>query len=152
MSPQRKRPEFTFDMQPWTYDWGKAALPIVTVRFSNGERESPDVSALVDSGATVTLVTWDLADDLGIDPTAGTYIKLQGLGGGAYACVMKAAITFIASGGKQVFSLPDASVGFTKAALPANLDVLLGQCDALERMSFVQLNHNPKPSFRLLTR
>ncbi|MFO0610510.1 MAG: hypothetical protein U0324_45535 [Polyangiales bacterium] len=49
----------------------------------------------------------------------------------------------------DLVELADAWVFFTTARLPGGVDLLLGQHDALERLTFAQMNHPPAPGFVL---
>jgi hypothetical protein len=107
---------------------------------------------LVDSGASFTIAGSHTARLLGVSPleiAEGHRVQIAGLGGRREdVCSLRMDLEVsVARTASIVF--PDASVYFGSLALPGGFDMLLGQVDALERMTFAQMNHPPEPCFVL---
>lgn len=67
-----------FEYVPYEGNW----LPIVPVAFAYGKRRLPRIDALVDTGATHTILPLEIASELGIDVDLESGIETQVAGGG----------------------------------------------------------------------
>ncbi len=128
-------------------------LPLVVTRIRRpGQHIARAYRALVDSGSTWTLAHVDIAAALGVTPAeldAGRTEWLGGVGGTTARASGLRMHLAIGPKAPDLVELADAWVFFTTARLPGGVDLLLGQHDALERLTFAQMNHPPAPGFVL---
>ena len=128
-------------------------LPLVTTRLRRpGQHIARGYQALVDSGSTWTLAHVDIARALGVSTAelaAGKHELLTGVGGTVARAMGVQLHLLVGPRSPDLIELADAWVFFTTAPLPGGVDLLLGQHDALERLTFAQLNHAPRRFFVL---
>lgn len=130
----------------------QVAMPLVPLQMRRGDRLGWRHTALVDSGAAFTLARLSVAARLGLDAaavrTSPDRVELApaGPGPGVAAWGWEADLYLGAAEGRLL--LPAARVYFTEAPL-AGFDVLLGQHDAFERLTFALMNHPTRRYFVL---
>ncbi|MFL5328588.1 MAG: hypothetical protein ACJ8C4_06705 [Gemmataceae bacterium] len=67
-----------FDFVPYGGSW----MPLVPVVFGSGKRKLPPMGALVDTGATHSILPLEIAPELGIEIEAGDGVVMQVAGAG----------------------------------------------------------------------
>lgn len=67
-----------FEYIPYAGNW----LPLIPVTFKHGKHRLPAVGALVDTGATHTILPMEMAPELGIEIDLAERIETQVAGGG----------------------------------------------------------------------
>jgi predicted aspartyl protease len=67
-----------FEYVPYAGNW----LPLIPVVFKHGKKRLPAVGALVDTGATHTMLPMEIAPELGIAIDLADRIETQVAGGG----------------------------------------------------------------------
>src|SRR4051812_30011112 len=111
--------------------------PRINAQFGNAPNWSARFGALVDSGATITLVKLHTVVSIGLDPEeirqGGGGIPLAGVGG-ALKQMFRRSLDLRLSNMSQAIILPGAEIYFTDADLPGGVEMLIGQRDALERL------------------
>lgn len=128
-------------------------LPLVDVRVCRpGTQLGPQLRAIVDSGAAYTLAHRSLAGALGLnaaDFAGEAPARLEGIGGARADAACAHLDLWIGPTRSEALHLPAARVFFTSLPLPTGYRLLLGQHDALELLTFVQLGHAAKRKFVL---
>lgn len=132
----------------------RIAMPLVPLQMRRGDRLGWRHTALVDSGAAFTLARLSVAVRLGLDAAAvrgsSDRVELSAAGAGPGLSAWGWEVDLYLGSGPvdDRLLLPAARVYFTESPL-AGFDVLLGQHDAFERLTFAQMNHPPRRYFVL---
>ena len=127
---------------------GRVYRPMVRVHFGFSDGWSPTFRALVDSGASISIAQAGIARSLGIDLDQGQEIRLQGAGGSSVSGpLLTIPMKLGPHSGSEPLVLDDMRIVFTDHSIPAQ--ILLGQHNLLERLSFIQRNQLPIPEFVL---
>lgn len=141
------------DMTPELAGGHEIAMPLVPVQMRRGDLLGWQHTALVDSGSAFTLARIPVAALLGLDADAvrasADRVELTAAAGPGAAAWGWDVDLYLGRGALDArLSLPGARVYFTDWPL-AGFDVLLGQHDALERLSLRLVNHPPRRHFIL---
>jgi hypothetical protein len=138
-------------MTATSYPPGTVYMPHTWARLVRGTAFSRRLRALVDTGARQTIASFAAAKELGLgaeDLAQLPTTKVAGLGGREQPCHEARMDLHIGPSLHERLTLRDARVFFVPA-LVGDYDLLVGQCDALERLILVQRNQAPKREFVL---
>lgn len=145
-----KPPVLRVFMQARDYQNNLSARPYISARLGLGEATTKRIHALVDTGASFTVATFELAAQLGLSPGSfkrNPSMKLAGLGGKeVHAWAMRLDL-HLWTANQPVLLLPHTLVWFYDGR--SDDPLILGQHDVLERLTFVQRNHPPAREFVL---
>lgn len=133
-------------MTPLRFPFGTVYTPRTWVRLVRGNTMSRRLRALVDTGAYQTVVSRAVATELGFSAAELAALPTTQVGGlgDLQQDVCEARVDLhVGPGAPELLTLRDARVFFVRQ-LVADYEVLLGQCDALERLTLVQRNHPPE--------
>lgn len=128
-------------------------MPILRGQLRRGGA-SIRLMILVDTGAAYSLASLSFARYLGISAETldgAPAIELSGFGSSTLSVARRVACDLVLGKNPhgQEILLPEAAIYFTAAQIPFEVDLLLGQVDALERLSLLHRNHLPTPEFVL---
>jgi hypothetical protein len=113
---------------------GSVNLPKVVARLNGG----PRFNALIDSGSSINMVTRRVAEQSGYTwPAicAGPKLPIEGVAGNATAYCICSDMTI---GMSDNIFLSHSLLYVKEGFLPSNVEFLIGQKDALERLVFAQ--------------
>lgn len=117
--------------------------PQVEVALGHSGAVSYRATALVDTGASLTLADASMAESIGIEVEAGDKVAVSGVDGSTqYVFIHRADLRLLHNGNPKLV-VPGAYVGF--ARWPLTQTVVLGQRDFLERVALVHRASPPKP-------
>lgn len=139
-----------FEMTALSTQAGIVYMPRTWVRIVVGSRVSRRLRALVDSGAQLTVASHAVATELGLQHEFETAPQCElGAVGGVQQLAHELRVGLVVGpGGRSTLQLPGARVFFVESLL-GDYDVLLGQVDALERLTYSQRNQPRVRTFSL---
>jgi hypothetical protein len=122
--------------------------PKIRIRLGGRGKWSPAINALVDTGAVVTLAKYDVAALIGLEQVESSTdtFPVEGLAGAQSLGYGWTADIVLGSDmpPHDVSLLENARLYFTRARLPGDVLVLLGQHDFLERVELRHFNQPPR--------
>lgn len=110
-------------------------------------QQSESIDALVDTGASITLVRASVFGPNRAEWLTGESLRISGVGGGALA--FKRTADMQIGTGSAALLLPGATIYVTDSGLGGSWNIVLGHIDALHRLELYHRNQQPKPEFVL---
>jgi hypothetical protein len=130
-------------------------FPTLTARLATKKITSLGLRAIVDTGATYSIIPFDVAEQLDVtrqDLQSARTVRIAGFGSTtsvAYRWRFDLVLGY--GNAKTTITLPDSTICIIDGKLPGQYGLLIGQEDALRRLKLIHLNQNPDPRFMLET-
>lgn len=142
----------TEPMKAQVFDGRRTLLPVVEVTLRRGNVVGYPLRGLVDSGATWTLARMSVARHAGLDPAevrrSPDVVRFAGAAGPEQSAFGQVLDLELGGSPRGRIEVQGVMVFFSDAPL-AHYDMLLGQYGLLDRLTFAQIAHAPRPHFVL---